>query len=362
MKQQEYKEDMEEKYYRQIRKNWDSIAKPLDGMGIFEHLTAKIGQLQQTDVPVTDKNIVVVLCADNGIVEEGISQSDQSVTAVCAKNIARGRSTVGIMARSIGAEVAAIDIGINSKEQFEGVEDKKISCGTKNFAKEPAMTIEQVEQAIDTGKRLVKKYKDAGYGMIATGEMGIGNTTTSSAVAAALLGCGAKDVTGKGAGLPDEKIKHKIKIIDDALEKYNLKNKEQKERADKAYVLYVLSCVGGYDISGMCGIFLGGIEYGMPVVIDGFISMVAALAAKIINPAAEKCMIPSHISREPGALLLAKALGIEPVIMADMALGEGTGAVMMMSLINTANHVYKESYSFDEAGVGQYERYKTGEK
>ena len=179
----EYKDDMEEKYYRQIRKNWDRIAKPLDGMGIFEHITAKIGQLQQTDMPVTDKNIVVVLCADNGIVEEGISQSDQSVTAVCAENIAKGRSTVGIMADSVGADVAVVDIGINSKEQFDGVEDKKISPGTKNFAKEPAMTVKQVEQAIHTGIQLVKKCKDAGYGMIATGEMGIGNTTTSSAVA-----------------------------------------------------------------------------------------------------------------------------------------------------------------------------------
>jgi len=192
--------------------------------------------------------------------------------------------------------------------------------------------------------------------------MGIGNTTTSSAVAAALLGCEAEEVTGKGAGLPNDKIKHKVKIIDAALEKYNLKNRKQKERADKEYVFSVLSCVGGYDIAGMCGIFLGGIEYGMPIVIDGFISMVAALAAKIINPAAAGCMIPSHISREPGAALLAKELAIEPVIMADMALGEGTGAVMMMSLIDTANHVYKESYSFDEAGVDQYERYKTGEE
>ena len=169
-------------------------------------------------------------------------------------------------------------------------------------------------------------------------------------------------VTGKGAGLPNDKIKHKVKIIDAALEKYNLKNRKQKERADKKYVISVLSCVGGDDIAGMCGIFLGGIEYGMPIVIDGFISMVAALAAKIINPVAAGCMIPSHISREPGAALLAKELAIEPVIMADMALGEGTGAVMMMSLIDTANHVYKESYSFDEAGVGQYERYKTGEE
>ena len=130
------------------------------------------------------------------------------------------------------------------------------------------------------------------------------------------------------------------------LEKYNLKNRKQKERADKEYVISVLSCVGGYDIAGMCGIFLGGIEYGMPIVIDGFISMVLCdLQRKIINPAKTGCMIPSHISREPGARLLAKELAIEPVIMADMALGEGTGAVMMMSLIDTANHVYKESYS-----------------
>lgn len=159
---------------------------------------------------------MVVLCADNGIVEEGISQSDQSVTAVCAENIAKGRSTVGIMADSIGADVAVVDIGINSKEQFDGVEDQKISPGTKNFAKEPAMTVKQVEQAIHTGIQLVKKCKDAGYGMIATGEMGIGNTTTSSAVAAALLGCEAEAVTGKGAGLPNDKIKHKVKIIDAA--------------------------------------------------------------------------------------------------------------------------------------------------
>lgn len=340
----------EGKFYREIKNNWDAVAKPLDGMGVFEHITALIGQLQHTVSPVTDKNCVVVFCADNGIVEENISQSDQSVTATCAVNIAKKRSSVGIMADSIDADVIAVDIGINTKENLLGVENYKIAYGTKNFLKEPAMSRKELENAIETGRQLVRKCKENGYRMLATGEMGIGNTTTSSAVAAVMLGCDVELVTGRGAGLSDESLKHKRAVIAQAISKYDL---------NKNDIFEILRTFGGFDIAGMVGMFLEGVAAGMPIVIDGFISMTAALAAKKIDPDSVNCMIASHISKEPGAKLLSDtlALGVNPVINADMALGEGTGAVMMMSLIDTANHVYRESFSFREAGVGQYERY-----
>lgn len=335
-------------YYTKIKKNWDAVAKPLDGMGVFEELTAKIGQIQQKEVPVTDKNVVFVLCADNGIVEEGISQSDQSVTAICAENIAKSKSTVGIMAKTVGADVAIIDVGINSSQQFENVRDFKIRKGTRNFSKEPAMTMEELDEAIETGKKLVLEYKNMGYEMICTGEMGIGNTTTSSAVAASLLGMKAEEVTGRGAGLSDEKLAHKKKVIADAIDKYQIDPGDTKE---------ILRTLGGFDIATMCGVFLGGSLYNVPIVIDGFISMVAALAAERIVPGTKDCMIPSHMSKEPGVVKIVEELKLTPVIDGHMALGEGTGAVMMFSLLNIANEVYKSSFSFDEAGVGQYERF-----
>ena len=303
------------KIYKKVLKNWDSIAKPLDGMGRFE----------------------------NGIVEEGISQSGQEVTAAVAAQMGRGASSVGKMAAKIGAGTIPVDIGINGKEQIAGVRNKKVRCGTRNFRKEPAMTREETVRAIFTGIEIVEECKRKGYQILATGEMGIGNTTTSSAVAAALLRCGADEVTGRGAGLCDEK-----QMITEAVKKYKLYEAEP---------LIVLQTVGGLDIAGLVGICIGGGVFHIPIVLDGVISMVAALLSERIVQGTIGYLIPSHKGKEPAVEKLMKELGLEPVIDGRMALGEGTGAVMMLSLLEMTLCVYRKRTLFSDIKVEQYERY-----
>lgn len=335
--------------YQRILDNWDHVAKPLDGLGRFEALTAQIGAIQGTDKIDISRKAVIIMCADNGIVEEGISQSGQDVTLAVAKNMAVKKSSVGKMAASINADTIPVDIGINHPRNMPGVLDRKIRCGTRNFKKEPAMTQEEAIQAIFTGIRIVSDCKEKGYQILATGEMGIGNTTTSSAVVTALLGCEAKDVTGRGAGLSDEKLIHKQNIIAEAIEKYELK---------KADALRILETVGGLDLAGLAGVCIGGALFHMPIVLDGVISMASALLAERITPGTKAYLIPSHKGKEPAIEKLAKELDLEPVIDGNMALGEGTGAVMMFSLLDIALSVYQDRTTFSDIKIEQYERFQ----
>ncbi len=338
----------DETIYQKVLKNWDGIAKPLDGMGKFETITAQIGAILGTDEIDLSKKAVLILCADNGIVEEGISQSGQEVTLAVAKEMAEHASSVGKMAKTIGADTVPVDIGINSQEEIPGVLAKKVRPGTRNFSKEPAMTEEEALQAIFTGIALAADCKEKAYQILATGEMGIGNTTTSSAVAAALLHCEAEAVTGRGAGLCDEKLLRKKQVIAQAIEKYNLY---------EADPFTVLRTVGGLDIAGLAGICIGGALFHIPVVLDGVISMVAALLAQRLVPGTLQYLIPSHKGKEPAMEKMVKELNIDPVIHGNMALGEGTGAVMMMSLLDMALYVYSGKTSFEDIQVEQYQRY-----
>ena len=334
--------------YKRILLNWDRIAKPLDGMGRFESLTAQIGAILGTEEIDIAKKAVIIMCADNGIVAEGVSQSGQEVTAAVAAQMGRGGSSVGKMAAMIGADTIPIDIGINSRESIPGVLDRKIRRGTRNFRREPAMTREETARAIDTGIEAVAVCKGKGYRILATGEMGIGNTTTSSAVTAALLRCNAEKVTGRGAGLCEEKLQQKRRIVMEAIEKYGLYD---------AGPFRVLETVGGLDIAGLVGVCIGGAVYHLPVILDGVISMTAALLAERLVPGTRKYLIPSHKGKEPAVEMLTKALGMEPVIEGEFALGEGTGAVMMMSLLDMALCVYHGGTLFSDIKVKQYERY-----
>lgn len=334
--------------YKKVLKNWDSIAKPLDGMGRFEILTAQIGAAAGTDDICISRKAVIVMCSDNGIVEEGISQSGQEITALVARQIAMGNSSVGKMAAAIGADVIPIDMGINQKESVPGVLNRRIRRGTRNFRKEPAMTREEAVRAVFTGIQTVWECKEKGYDILATGEMGIGNTTTSSAVAAALLNCSAKTVAGRGAGLSDEKLAHKQLIIEDAIDKYQLTGAEP---------LKVLESVGGYDIAGLAGVCIGGGLYHMPVVLDGVISMTAALLAQRLVPGTVRYLIPSHKGKEPAVKRIMEELKLEPVIDGGMALGEGTGAVMMLDLLDLALKIYNGRNTFSDIQIEPYERY-----
>ena len=332
---------------RLVKKHWDTLAKPLDGMGSFETLTAQIGAIQGTAQIDLSKKAVLIFCADNGIVEEGVSQTGQEVTLAVAKSMAKKGSSVCRMAESIGAETIPVDIGINSKEKIPGVLDRKVCPGTRNFRKEPAMTEEETVRAVAAGMELVRDCRERGYGILATGEMGIGNTTTCSAVTAALLKCKAEEVTGRGAGLTDQGLMRKQRVIREALEKYDLWN---------ADAFTVLQTVGGLDIAGLTGMCIGGALWHVPIVLDGVISMAAALVAERMFPGVREYLLPSHLGKEPAAVKLAGALQLSPVIHAGMALGEGTGAVMLFALLDMAMSIYGQSATFSQIEVEQYKR------
>lgn len=334
--------------YKRVLNNFDQLAKPLDGLGRFEVLTARIGAIQGTEKIDISKKAVIIMCADNGIVAEGISQSGQEVTLAVVKNMAEKKTSVGIMAGTMGIDTIPVNIGVNHKNIIPGVLNKKIRSGTRNFRNEPAMTEQEAIKAIFTGIEMVSYCKEKGYKILATGEMGIGNTTTSSAVAAALLNCEATEVTGRGAGLSDEKLLHKQNIITEAIDKYGLRDAE---------ALRILETIGGFDIAGLAGVCMGGALYHVPIVLDGVISMVAALVAERIVPGTKDYLIPSHKGKEPATAKLAKVLNLEPVIDAEMALGEGTGAVMMFSLLDIALSVYQERTTFSDINIEQYERF-----
>ncbi|SFQ47205.1 nicotinate-nucleotide-dimethylbenzimidazole phosphoribosyltransferase [Lachnospiraceae bacterium XBB1006] len=341
-------EGYEQAIYQSILRNWDKVAKPLDSMGVFEPVIAQIGAIQGTNRPAFSNRVVVVFAADNGIVAEGVSQAGQEVTAICANNMCNKRTSVCVMAQEANTETVIVDVGLATPVNHPTMIQKNVRRGTRNFLLEPAMTQEEVYQAMEVGFSLAKSYKKQGYDVLGVGEIGIGNTTTSSAVAAALLKEEVKNVTGYGAGLSEEGLRRKIQVIEEAIAKYDLYH---------ADAVTILRTVGGLDIAGMVGLYIGAAHYHIPVILDGVISEVAALVAETMVCGVRKYLIGSHKSKEPAAARIVDTLGLLPVIDAGMALGEGTGAVMMMQLIRTALAVYNECCPFAEVGISQYERF-----
>ena len=328
------------------RRHWNDCAKPLGGLGLLETALEDIAALTgSADVDLRER-AVLVLCADNGVVAQGVTQSPSSVTAVVAENLALGRTSVCRMAAVADCRVVPVDMGVLDFPETAGVLSRRIGNGTADMTLGPAMTRTQAEQAVLTGMDLVREQQARGVRLLATGEMGIGNTTTSSAVASVLLDRPAEEMTGRGAGLSDEGLARKVAAIRKALE---------VNRPDPADVLDVLRKVGGFDIAGLCGVFLGGALYGVPVLMDGFISAVAALCALRLCPLAGKAMLASHVSAEPAGALVLEALGKRPLITAGMHLGEGTGAVAAIPLLDMACAVYNEMYTFEEGGIEAYQ-------
>lgn len=324
--------------------HWASLAKPLGGLGALETTLESAAALTGSAALDLSKRAVLVLCADNGVVAQGISQTDQSVTRTVAENLAARRTSVCQMAKTARCEVVPVDLGM-AGEPVPGVQNCRIAAGTADFTTGPAMTRQQTVDAIAAGMGLVRAQKAAGVQLLATGEMGIGNTTTSSAVAAVLLGQPVERMTGRGAGLSDAGLARKL----DAIRRGIARN-----RPDAADPLDVLSKLGGFDIAGLCGVFLGGALEGLPVLMDGFISGVAALCAVRLCPAAEKAVFASHCSTEPAARLVLEALGKAPLLTAGLHLGEGTGAVASIPLWDMALAVYRDCYSFTEGGITPY--------
>ena len=284
--------------------HWAGLAKPLGGLGALETLLEDAAALTGSAALDVSRRAVLVLCSDNGVVAQGVSQTDQSVTRAVAENLAARRTSVCQMARTAHCDVVPVDMGM-AGDPVPGVADCRIAAGTADFTQGPAMTRAQAVEAVGRGIRLVQEQKAAGVQLLATGEMGIGNTTTSSAVAAVLLGQPVERMTGRGAGLSDEGLARKV----DAICRGILRNKP-----DPTDPLDVLTKLGGFDLAGLCGVFLGGALEGVPVVMDGFISGVAALCAVRLCPAAAKAVFASHCSSEPAARLVLDALGKAPLL------------------------------------------------
>lgn len=326
-------------------KHWDSIAKPLRSLGLLEEAVVQLAGIQRTMDVRIDRRRVVVMCADNGIVAQGVTQSDQHVTAVVTENIAHHNSSVCRMAASLGAEVIPVDVGVAEQLHADGIIHRKIAPGTRDFTRERAMTREQVVQAMQVGIEMAERAAEDGIQLLAAGEMGIGNTTTSAAVAAVLLPADPEVVTGRGSGLSSAGLLRKIQVIRDGIALH------QPNPED---ILDVLSAVGGLDLCAMCGFYLGAAAAGIGVVLDGIISCVAALCACRLCPAVSDYLIASHQSAEPAGAMLLEALGKQPIIMAHMALGEGTGAVAAWPLLDLALTVYREMCTFDQTDIGVY--------
>lgn len=276
--------------------------------------------------------------------EEGVTQTGQEVTAIVAENFLSGDTSACVMSRQCGTKVIPVDIGMAVDTKVS--KELKVAYGTANMTKGPAMTRAQAVQALEAGIEMVRRLKEEGYGLLATGEMGIGNTTTSSAVASVLLDRSVEEMTGRGAGLSGDGLNRKINAIRKAIE---------VNQPDPKDAIGVLAKVGGFDIAGMAGMFLGGAALGVPVVIDGFISCVAALIAQRICPLAGEYMIASHVSKEPAARLILEALGKEAVIHGEMCLGEGSGAVALFPFLDMGIAVYDSMSTFEDIHVEQYE-------
>ena len=331
---------------RACLKGWDQMGKPLHSLGKLETLWAQLAGIQQTVHPSVKKRALVVMCADNGVVAEGVTQTGQEVTAIVAENFFDDLTCTSLLCKKNNCDQFIVDIGMVS--DTPRTIRRKIAYGTKNMVKEQAMTRAEALAALRIGIEMAEQMKKEGYQILATGEMGIGNTTTSSAVTAVLLGQTVETVTGRGAGLSDEGLERKKDAIRRAIA-INLPNPSDP--------VDVLAKVGGFDLAGLAGVFIGGAAAGFPVVIDGFISLAAALLAVCIAPECAAYMIPSHQSKEPGAKLILEALHLEPGLCMDMCLGEGSGAVALLPFLDMAAEIYEHMGTFDDIHVEAYEDY-----
>ncbi len=335
-----------------VKKNWDHISKPIDGFGEFESLYAKISSIQEKDPADLSHMKLIVFCADHGIVEEGVSQCDKEVTRLCAENIGKGKTTAGVMAHALNVTIEAVDVGIDSDDEVPGTVFKRVARGTKNFLKASAMEENELDMALSVGREMAEKAKREGVSVLLSGEMGIGNTTSAAVVCGYLLRLFSKeldenDLCGRGAGLSDEGLIKKRKVIKKALSMH------EKLPATEAMRIF-----GGFELLAMSGMMLKANELHIPVILDGMLSLVSALYAFCIEPTVTDILIPSHITKEPACRAILETLSLNPVLDAGMATGEGTGALMLVPLLRLSQEVYNEALRFGESGVLQYERFK----
>lgn len=329
------------------RARQDILTKPQGSLGRLEELSVQLAGIQGKPVPQIKNKAIMVMAGDHGVVAEKVGNWPQEVTAQMVYNFLGGGAGINVIARQAGARVIVVDMGVATElTSSPQLISRKIDFGTRNMALGPAMTAEQAVKSIETGIELVSAEVTKGLDILGTGDMGIGNTTASSAIFAAITGRPVAEITGRGTGLTDEQLAHKVSVINRALE---------VNQPDPAQPLDVLAKVGGFEIGGLAGVMLAAASNRIPVVIDGFISGAAALIATTLCPTLKDYLIAAHLSTEAGHRLLLEHLGLKPLLSLDMRLGEGTGAALGIFLAEAAVRVLTEMATFAEAGVSEKE-------
>jgi nicotinate-nucleotide--dimethylbenzimidazole phosphoribosyltransferase len=342
------------KFVEQAQKRLDNLTKPQGSLGRLEEFARQIVSITENPMPALDKKVVFTFAGDHGVADEGVSAFPKAVTRQMVLNFLNGGAAINVLARHAGAEVVVIDIGVdydfgNNPTLTKGGEggffiSRKIVSGTGNIRKGSAMTRDEAVKCIDVGIEMANGYAKRGYKIFGTGDMGIANTTPSSAIASVLTGEPVEKITGRGTGINDDTWRHKVQVIKDAI---------ALNKPNASDPLDVLSKIGGAEIGGIAGLIIGAAANRIPVVIDGFISTAGALTAYSIEPNTKDYMLAAHMSQEAGHRAMLEKIGLRPVLDLDLRLGEGTGAALAMLVIEAGLKIYKEMATFGEAGVSE---------
>lgn len=340
-------EPVDASYYVKAQARLDNLTKPKGSLGRLEEIASRIVAVKQSLKPSLKRKVIFTMAGDHGICEEGISAYPQEVTPQMVFNFLRAGAGINVLARHVGAEVIVVDMGVAHKFEIQNpkFKDKKVNFGTKNFAKEPAMTREQVHKALIGGiEAFQEAHLQEKIDIVGVGDMGIGNTTPSSAIVAAITGEDVELVTGRGTGINGEAFTRKIEVIKRAL---TLHSPDPDDPVD------VLSKVGGFEIGGIAGVVLAAASEKVPVVIDGFIASCGALIAFKMCPKVKDYLIAAHQSVEAGHMAILQYINLRPLLNLEMRLGEGTGAALGIGLVEVAVRVFNEMATFSEAGVSE---------
>jgi len=329
--------------YEAAQQRLDNLTKPPGSLGRLEEFARRLVAIYGSDMPELPKKAVFTFAGDHGVAEEGVSAYPAEVTPQMVFNFLNGGAGINVLARHAGADVVVVDVGVNYDfGDIGGLVSRKVVKGTRNIAKGPAMTHEEAWKCIEVGMELAREYAGKGYRLYATGDMGIANTTPSSAIVSVITGIDPAAVTGRGTGISDDSLKKKVQVISRALE---------KNRPDPADGLDVLAKVGGAEIGAIAGLCLGAAEQGIPAVVDGFISTAGALIAYTLNRDVAQYLFAAHNSVEIGHRAMLEYMGLRPILDLDLRLGEGTGAALAMTLLDAGLKIYREMATFGEAGV-----------
>jgi nicotinate-nucleotide--dimethylbenzimidazole phosphoribosyltransferase len=329
-----------------VRKKVDNLTKPPGSLGALEEMVIRLAGIQRTETPALQKKAVIVMCGDHGVVEEGVSAFPSEVTGMMMGNFTRGGAAINVFAREMGAEVVVVDVG--SKAQTPpGVRDEKVKAGTDNMAQGPAMSREEAIAAVEVGIRTVQELAAQGYQAVALGDMGIGNTTPSTALTVAVTGRPVDELTGKGTGIDEEKRKSKAAVIERALYRNGI-DKHWRSALEPADVL---ARIGGLEIAGLVGVVLGAAAHRMAVIVDGVIAGAAALIAYEMCKDSLAYMFASHLSEEPAHCAALDYLQLSPALHLRMRLGEGSGAVLLFPLLSASLAMLNEMATFDDLGL-----------